>query len=91
MHQPLFETERLRCRRRVADDIESLLAIYGDAEAMWWVGDGGPLSRAGCEEWVQAESVLGDIHCRTGRIPAATLNKRASGSLGVATARHVIR
>jgi RimJ/RimL family protein N-acetyltransferase len=27
-------------------------AVYGDAEAMRWVGDGQPLDRAGCVEWV---------------------------------------
>jgi RimJ/RimL family protein N-acetyltransferase len=27
-------------------------AVYGDAEAMRWVGDGEPLDRAGCGEWV---------------------------------------
>lgn len=33
-------------------DHQPLLAVYGDAEAMRWVGDGEPLSLAGCEEWL---------------------------------------
>lgn len=50
---PLFETQRLRVRRLTAADVDALLAVYGDAEAMRWVGDGEPLARAGCEQWVE--------------------------------------
>lgn len=49
----LFETARLRCRRWLATDLDALAEVYGDAEAMRWVGDGEPLSRAGCEEWLE--------------------------------------
>jgi RimJ/RimL family protein N-acetyltransferase len=48
----LFDTRRLRVRRIQPDDRDAMLAVYGDAEAMRWVGDGRPLSREQCEEWI---------------------------------------
>jgi ribosomal-protein-alanine N-acetyltransferase len=49
----LFETPRLRVRRLGPADVDAMHAVYGDAEAMRWVGDGEPLDRAGCNEWVE--------------------------------------
>jgi RimJ/RimL family protein N-acetyltransferase len=49
----LFETPRLRCRHWRPDDLETLCAVYGDAAAMRFVGDGEPLDRAGCERWLE--------------------------------------
>ena len=49
----LFETKRLRCRRWIASDIDALTQVYGDAQAMRWVGDGEPLSREALEETVR--------------------------------------
>ncbi len=51
MSSTIFESERLRCRRWVAEDFEPLLTVYSDREAMRWVGDGQPISRSECEEW----------------------------------------
>lgn len=48
-----FETPRLLARRIVSADVDALLAVYGDAEAMRWVGDGQPLNRAQCQHWVE--------------------------------------
>lgn len=48
----LFTTERLLVRRLDADDLDALHAVYGDREAMHFVEDGEPLSRARCAEWV---------------------------------------
>src|SRR5579871_739561 len=48
----VFETLRLIARQIQPDDVEAMLAVYGDAEAMRWVGDGQPLDRAQCEQWV---------------------------------------
>ena len=48
----VFETGRLRARRWRDDDLPSLMAVYGDAEAMRWVGDGEPITEAGCIEWL---------------------------------------
>lgn len=48
----VFETPRLFARRLGADDVDALHAVYGDDEAMRWVGDGQALSREGCAAWV---------------------------------------
>jgi RimJ/RimL family protein N-acetyltransferase len=48
-----FETERLVVRRLVAEDAEAMGAIYGDVEAMRYVGDGEPLSADGCRHWIE--------------------------------------
>ena len=40
MSEPEFQTERLLVRRLRETDQLTLLAVYGDAEAMQWVGDG---------------------------------------------------
>lgn len=50
--KPLFTTPRLHARRWHAGDLATLMEVYGDAEAMRYVGDGQPLTRAGCEEWI---------------------------------------
>ena len=49
----LFETARLTARRLDAGDVDALLAVYGDPEVVRWVGDGEPLARAQCAEWVE--------------------------------------
>ena len=51
--EPLFQTARLRVRRWIAQDLQALEDVYGDRDAMRWVGDGEPLTRAQCEEWLQ--------------------------------------
>ncbi len=50
-YHTVFQSERLICRRWVAGDFEPLLAVYSDAEAMKWVGDGQPLGQDQCREW----------------------------------------
>ncbi len=52
MTQLLFETERLLVRELLPQDLDALLAVYGDAEAMRWVGDGQPITREQCERWL---------------------------------------
>jgi len=47
-----FETERLRVRALTIADVDALELVYGDAEAMRFVGDGEPLDRDGCVRWV---------------------------------------
>ena len=51
MLSSLFQSERLLCRRWVADDFEPLYALYSDPESMRYVGNGQPISKAQCEEW----------------------------------------
>jgi RimJ/RimL family protein N-acetyltransferase len=48
----VFESPRLLGRRLGAEDRETMLAVYGDAEAMRWVGDGTPLTAEECEQWL---------------------------------------
>jgi ribosomal-protein-alanine N-acetyltransferase len=49
----VFDTPRLTGRRLDAADIDAMFAIYGDAVAMRWVGDGEPITREGCVQWVE--------------------------------------
>jgi RimJ/RimL family protein N-acetyltransferase len=30
-----------------------MFAVYGDADAMRWVGDGGPITQEGCAKWLE--------------------------------------
>lgn len=53
MSDLLFETDRILCRKIVAEDVDALYAVYGDAEVMRWVGDGKPLEREHCVYWVE--------------------------------------
>lgn len=48
----LYETERLWVRRLQPQDLDRLVDVYGDPDAMRHVGDGLPLGRADCERWI---------------------------------------
>jgi RimJ/RimL family protein N-acetyltransferase len=52
MAAPEFETERLLVRRWRDSDVPALLAVYGDADAMRWVGDGRALTQSECIQWL---------------------------------------
>lgn len=77
MTRPIFQTERILCRRWDAGDFDSLLAVYSDADAMRWVGDGSPISRAECEEWFRVTKANYE---RRG-YGMFTLESRASGGI----------
>ncbi len=49
----VFETGRTVVRRWRRSDLASLLSVYGDAEAMRWVGDGTPISHEAAENWLE--------------------------------------
>ena len=49
----VFATDRLRIRRLEPGDVAALHAVYADAVAMRWVGDGQPLTLEQCEQWVR--------------------------------------
>lgn len=49
----VFQTRRLHCRRLEPADLAPMLDVYGDAEAMQWVGDGRPITRAECVRWLE--------------------------------------
>lgn len=48
----VYETHRLRVRRWRDSDQPVLMSVYGDADAMKWVGDGQPITRGECEKWL---------------------------------------
>jgi RimJ/RimL family protein N-acetyltransferase len=52
VNDSLFETARLAVRRLAAQDAEALYAVYSDAEAMRWVGDGRPITRDEVTQWL---------------------------------------
>lgn len=52
MTPALFETARLSCRRWRRDDLDALFAVYADPLAMRFVGDGQPITREQCHEWL---------------------------------------
>lgn len=76
MQQHLFETARLLGRHLRPSDVDALVAVYGDAEAMRWVGDGEPLSRAQCAEWV----AVSERNYRTRGYGMSALVERTSGA-----------
>lgn len=49
----VFVSPRLRCRHWVASDRAALLEVYGDADAMRWVGGGTVLSEADADRWFE--------------------------------------
>jgi ribosomal-protein-alanine N-acetyltransferase len=49
----IFETARLRARRIGPEDADAMFDVYGDAQAMRWVGAGSPITRAECEDWIR--------------------------------------
>lgn len=48
----IFQTERLLCRRIASADAPAMLRVYGDADAMRWVGGGSVLDLNQCQEWI---------------------------------------
>ena len=53
MSEAEFNTERLLVRRWLESDLDALLAVYGDADAMRWVGDGRAITRDECAQWLE--------------------------------------
>lgn len=49
----VFTTARLVGRRWVPADVDAVQAVYGDADAMRWVGDGEPITRSDSERWME--------------------------------------
>lgn len=52
-HDLVFATDRLRARRWRDSDLETLLTVYGDPDAMRWVGDGSPLTKEEGLRWLE--------------------------------------
>lgn len=53
MTEVVFCTERLIVRRWCDSDLPALMAVYGDADAMRWVGDGEPVTLEECVKWLE--------------------------------------
>ncbi len=73
----VFASARLRCRHWVAGDRAALLEVYGDADAMRWVGDGTVLSEVDADRWM---SVTARNYARRGYGMLA-LEDRATGQV----------
>lgn len=48
----IFHTDRLSCRRWMPEDLDALVRVYGDADAMRWVGAGVPITTDQCRRWL---------------------------------------
>lgn len=77
MTQIIFATRRLIGRHLQASDVEALLEVYGDADAMRWVGDGEPLTREQCVEWV----AVSERNYRTRGYGMSALIEQESGEI----------
>jgi RimJ/RimL family protein N-acetyltransferase len=44
-------------RRWLDSDLEALLAVYGDADAMRWVGEGRAITREECVQWLEVTRI----------------------------------
>ncbi|MFT7464088.1 MAG: RimJ/RimL family protein N-acetyltransferase [Pseudohongiellaceae bacterium] len=77
MPRTLFTTDRLLARQITAADLPTMLAVYGDREAMRWVGDGEPLTAESCARWLEVT----ENNYRTKGYGMSTLEERASGQV----------
>ena len=48
----LYQTQRLRVRHLTTEDVDAMVQVYGDREAMKWVDDGEPMEAEECLMWV---------------------------------------
>lgn len=58
----VFRTERLIVRRWRAADYAALLEVYGDVEAMRWVGDGTAITAQDCVKWLEVTRINYEKH-----------------------------
>lgn len=63
MSNIIFETPRLIARQLGSADLADMLEVYGDENAMRWVGDGQPITREGVITWLD---VTADNYCKRG-------------------------
>jgi len=73
----IFETDRLIVRHLQPNDLAPMLEVYGDADAMRWVGDGQAITEAQCRRWLE---VTEDNYRRRGYGMSA-LVERSSGEV----------
>jgi RimJ/RimL family protein N-acetyltransferase len=53
MNSRIFETPRLTCRRLNSEDLAAMLEVYGDVDAMRYVGDGSVLTEEEAKKWIE--------------------------------------
>lgn len=58
----VFETERVMVRRWRDSDLPDLMAVYGDPDAMKWVGNGRPITEDECKQWLHVTRRNYDTH-----------------------------
>ncbi len=75
--EALFVSKRLRARRLAPGDLADMLAVYGDADVVRWVGDGAVLDEAACRRWLD---VTADNYDKRGYGMAA-LESREGGKV----------
>jgi len=85
MVEVVFETPRLIGRRLESADRETMLAVYGDAEAMRWVGDGTPLTAEDCDRWL---TVTADNYRHRGYGMLALIERDTGAVIGFAGLVH---
>lgn len=49
----IYKTERMICRRWQPSDVDAIFAVYSDPEGSLWVGDGTPITRKQCDDWLE--------------------------------------
>jgi RimJ/RimL family protein N-acetyltransferase len=79
MTHVVFATERLIGRHLEPGDLAALVAVYGDPDAMRWVGNGEPLDRAGCRRWLD---VTADNYRRRGYGMCALVERHSGITVG---------
>ena len=75
----IFTTPRLSVRHLSARDEDDLYAVYSDAEAMRWVGDGQPITRQETQRWIE---VTLNNYARYGYGMNAILHKASDQVIG---------
>ena len=53
MSSYIFHTDRVACRRWLPEDFDALNRVYGDANAMRWVGEGVAITPERCKKWLE--------------------------------------
>ena len=73
----LFETPRLLVRHLQLNDLDAMHAIFSDPIVTRWAGDGSPLSREQCEQWI----AISQRNYATRGFGASAVIERAGGAM----------
>ena len=75
----LFETDRLRVRQIDQRDFDDMMRVYGDLEAMKYVGDGAALTREDCLAWIE---ITKNNYAGQGYGLSGIVNKQSGQTIG---------